>query len=77
MVIKGGREKQRNDEQDHENFLIARFKCDQPDDANHQNYKFSGHHIGQYCTDEKTFFTFENRAARGAVMDETERFFEK
>ena len=77
MVIKGGREKQRDDEQDHEHFLIAPFKCNQPNDANHQYYKFGGHHIGQYRTDKKAFFAFEDRAARGAVMGEAERPLEK
>ena len=71
------RKQQRQHKQPDQNRLIAAAYHQQPDEAHHQNYKFSSNDIGQNRAYEKTLFAFEERAARRTMMSDMKGSFDE
>lgn len=61
-------ERYSHDEQPDQNFIVARAEHQQREHTNNQDYEFGGDDVCQDRPNEKSFFTFEERAAFRAVM---------
>lgn len=68
-------EQQCQHEQHNQNGGITRAHHQQRKQADNQDYEFRSYDVGQNRANEESFFSLEERAARGTVMFDVKRTF--